>query len=106
MKGRKQDNGLRKESWKKESFEIDRQIFIIVNNISKRTIQYVLYNTYCTINQKEISLSISQGIYKKYISIFFPSSKVNFQSSRSSHLHNSQALFPFVELECCIKKRY
>lgn len=91
MKGRKQDNGLRKESWKKESFEIDRQIFIIVT---------------CTINQKEISLSISQGIYKKYISIFFPSSKVNFQSSRSSHLHNSQALFPFVELECCIKKRY
>lgn len=91
MKERKQDNGLRKESWKKESFEIDRQIFIIVT---------------CTINQKEISLSISQGIYKKYISIFFPSSKVNLQSSRSSHLHNSQTLFPFVELECCIKKRY
>lgn len=46
-------------------------------------------------------------MYKKYISTFFsilPKPISNFQSSRSFHLHNSQALFPFFELECCIKE--
>lgn len=46
-------------------------------------------------------------MYKKYISTFFsilPKPISNFQSSRSFHLHNSQALFPSFELECCIKE--
>lgn len=46
-------------------------------------------------------------MYKKYISTFFsilPKPISNFQSSGSFHLHNSQALFPSFELECCIKE--